>query len=130
MIFALAVHGAPYASQSADSAWHFASAVLAAGHEINRVFFYHDGVMSAGDKFVAPQDQDDAHQKWVELSNTHGVELAICIAAALKRGMLDHDEAERYERTNPTIDPAFTVVGLGQLIDAVVTCDRFVSFAA
>ena len=47
LIFAIAVHGAPYGSQAADSALRFARAALAAGHRIERVFFYHDGVYTA-----------------------------------------------------------------------------------
>jgi tRNA 2-thiouridine synthesizing protein D len=130
MKLAIAVHGAPYTSQSADSAWYFVRAALAAGHQVSRVFFYHDGVLTAGDRYVAPQDQSDVHQRWVDLQKESGVELAICIAAALKRGMLNDEEAERYDKSAATIDAAFTVVGLGQLIDAVVDCDRFVTFAA
>ena len=40
--FALVVYGAPYSSEGCLSALQFAEAVIAEGHEILRVFFYHE----------------------------------------------------------------------------------------
>ena len=130
MIFSIAVHGAPYSSQSAHSALRFAEAALQAGHSIHRVFFYHDGVRTADALGVAPQDELDVHAAWVQLQRSSGIELAVCIATALKRGMLSQEEADRYEKTSASIDPSFSIVGLGQLIEAVTASDRFVTFAA
>ena len=130
MVISIAVHGAPYASQASRSALRFAEAALARGHGIRRVFFYHEGVLTAGNHGVAPQDEEDIHAGWVALQEAHGTELAACIANSLKRGMLDEGERDRHEKPSATVHPRFTVVGLGQLIDAVVTCDRFITFAA
>ena len=44
MKFSVMVNEGPYTHQAADTAYHFSRAVLDAGHEIFRVFFYHDGV--------------------------------------------------------------------------------------
>ena len=130
MIFALAVHGTPYSSQAALSALRFSQSVLEAGHSIHRVFFYHEGVLTAGSVGVAPQDELDIHAGWVQLQQSAGIELAVCIATALKRGILSEEEAQRYESSATTMNPHFTVVGLGQLIEAVTASDRFVTFAA
>ena len=130
LIFSIAVHGAPYSSQSAHSALRFARAVLDAGHRIHRVFFYHEGVLTAGAMGVAPQDELDVHAGWAQLQHTSGIELAVCIATSLKRGMLSDEERQRYDKPAASIHPNFTVVGLGQLIEAVTASDRFVTFAA
>ena len=130
MIFALAVHGTPYSSQAALSALRFSQSVLEAGHSIHRVFFYHEGVLTAGSVGVAPQDELDIHAGWVQLQQSAGIELAVCIATASKRGILSEEEAQRYESSATTMNPHFTVVGLGQLIEAVTASDRFVTFAA
>ena len=130
MIVAIAVHGAPYGSQAADSALRFARAALAAGHRIERVFFYHDGVHAASALAVPPQDEPSPRDGWIELADQHGVELAVCIAAALKRGIVNAEEARRYELPGPSAAEPFTIVGLGQLLDAVAGSDRFVTFAA
>ncbi len=130
MLIAIAVHGAPYSSEAARSALRFAERALALGHQIHRVFFYHEGVLTAGSQAVAPQDEDDVHAGWVALQQRHGMELAACIANSLKRGMLNEQERERYDKPAVTVHPSFTVVGLGQLIDAITASDRFITFAA
>ena len=130
MVISIAVHGAPYSSQGSRSALRFAERALARGHAIHRVFFYHEGVLAAGDLGIAPQDEEDIHAGWVALQEGHGVELAACIANSLKRGMLNEEERQRYDKSAATVHPRFTVVGLGQLVDAIAACDRFVTFAA
>jgi tRNA 2-thiouridine synthesizing protein D len=130
MNFALAVYGAPYSSQASSSALRFARAVTAAGHEIERVFFYHDGVSVANDSIVAPQDEVDLPGQWTALACEHKFELAVCIAASLKRGVVNETEQQRYETPNATLKPGFEIVGLGQLVDAVINADRLVTFAA
>ncbi|MFP6817187.1 MAG: sulfurtransferase complex subunit TusD [Pseudomonadales bacterium] len=130
MNISISVHGAPQASESALSAYRFVEAALAAGHSITRVFFYHEGVRTADGLTVTPQDEDSVHQKWVSLHENHGVELAVCIAAALKRGMLNEAEQARYDKETANVHPAFEIVGLGQLIDALIHADRSITFAA
>lgn len=130
MNIAIAVHGAPYASQAATSALRFCRAALAAGHSVSRVFFYHDGVHTASALTVPPQDEPSPQPGWIELADSDGIELAVCIAAALKRGVVNADEARRYELGASNVHPAFAIVGLGQLIEAIGSSDRFVTFAA
>ncbi len=130
MILSIAVHGAPYSSESASTAVKFAEAAVAAGHKIHRVFFYHDGVRTGDALAVTPQDEESVLERWRELQHNHDFELAVCIAASLKRGMLNVDESRRYDKLAASVDPDFTVVGLGQLIEAIMHSDRFVTFAA
>jgi tRNA 2-thiouridine synthesizing protein D len=130
MNIAISVHGPPYAAESALSACRFAEAAVAAGHRIVRVFFYHEGVRTADALSVTPQDEDSVLAQWVALHEKHGVELAVCIAAALKRGILNDDERERYDIVAASIHPAFEIVGLGQLIDALIEADRSITFGA
>jgi tRNA 2-thiouridine synthesizing protein D len=107
----------------------FARAALAAGHSIHRVFFYHDGVHAASALAVPPQDEPSPQPGWVELAEAHEIELAVCIAAALKRGLVNEEECRRYELPGSNLHPAFAIVGLGQLLEAIATTDRFVTFA-
>ena len=128
MKFALSVQGGPYQSQSALSALRFAEAVLAGGHELYRVFFYHDGVITASRLGVVPQDEFDIHLAWVTLAKQHDIALVVCIASALRRGILNHTEADRYEKAAFNLHPQFIISGLGQLIDASLEADRLVTF--
>lgn len=130
MIISVAVHGAPYASSAARTALGFVESALALGHRIHRVFFYHDAVLTAAEGGVAPQDERDVQAGWVRLQQSQGVELALCIANALKRGMLNEEERRRYGKPAATVRNAFAIVGLGQLVEAMVESDRFVTFAA
>ena len=129
MVVSIAVHGAPYASAAARTALGFVESALRLGHRVHRVFFFHDAVLVAADSVVAPQDEQDMQAGWVRLQQTQGIELALCIANALKRGMLDEEARRRYGKPAATIHAAFTVVGLGQLIEAMMQSDRFVTFA-
>jgi len=53
MKFTIQVNEGPYQHQSSDSAYFFAKAALEKGHEIFRVFFYHDGVNN-GTRLTTP----------------------------------------------------------------------------
>ena len=130
MKFTIAVHGAPYASGANQCALKFAEASLAAGHEIARVFFFHEGVLSALNSTVPPQDEGDVTSKWQDFAVANNVELAVCIANALKRGVLNESERDRYDRSCATLAEGFEIVGLGQLIEAISKSDRYVEFPA
>ena len=129
MKFCLAVYGPPYTHQASESALHFARAVLASGHEIYRVSFYHDGVYNGTHLAAPPQDEIDIPAAWRSLADTHQLDLVVCVASALRRGMLDPAEADRYEKPAANLDPAFTISGLGQLIDGALSADRTITFA-
>jgi tRNA 2-thiouridine synthesizing protein D len=128
MRFALLVHGAPASHAASRTALRFARAALAGGHEIVRVFFHADGVLNGASHAVFPQDEDDPGGAWAALGREHGLDLVVCVASALRRGLLDAGEAERYERGGATLRPEFTISGLGQLVDAALGADRLVTF--
>ena len=129
MKFAIVVHGAPSSSESSLSALHFARAVRKQGHELYRVFFYHDGVQNGSALMAPPQDEPDIGAGWQTLAED-GAELVICIASSLRRGVLDRAEADRYEKAGGNLSAGFAISGLGQLIDAALTADRVVTFGA
>ena len=127
MKFAIAVFSAAHAPSS-RRALLFAQAVLAGGHEIVRLFFYQDGVYSAANTIVAPQDEQDIARQWRELVSTHQLDGVVCIAAALRRGVLNQEEAARYQRSAVNIEAPWALSGLGQLHDAVQAADRLICF--
>ena len=117
MRIALMINEGPYTHQSADTAWLFARAALAAGHQISRVFFYHDGVNNATRLTEPPQDDRHIVNRWSSLKDQHGVDLVVCVAAALRRGIKDE-----------VLAPGFRISGLGQLVDGGIKSDRTVVF--
>ena len=128
LIYSLLVLSSPSSGHCTRSAAEFARCALARGHSIHRVFFLDDGALAGSANSVFPQDEEDPARGWIELSEQHDVELILCVSSALRRGMLDQTEAQRYEKSAGTVHPAFTISGLGQLIDAAANSDRLITF--
>lgn len=128
MIFSLAVYSAPYSSQASYSAYQFAVAALNQGHSVHRVFFYQDGVHNATNLAAPPQDEFNLQQAWQRLAKDHNLDFVVCIAAALRRGVLDEAEAKRYDKPSHNLANEFTISGLGQLVEAAVISDRLINF--
>ena len=128
MKFVIVVSEGPYTHQASDSAYQFAKAALAAGHEVPRVFFYHDGVNVGTRLSIPPQDERNIQQNWTALAKEHGVDLVICIAAAQRRGLLDENEANRQGKDANNIAEGFRISGLGQLIEMGIQTDRLMTF--
>jgi len=125
---AVVVNEGPYTHQASDSALQFVRAALDKGHEIFRVFFYHDGVNNGTRLTVPPQDDRNLQRAWSELALTKNLDLVVCIAAAQRRGVLDAKEAKRHGKDGDNIAPGFRISGLGQLIEAGIEADRLVTF--
>ena len=128
MKIGLLVNEGPYQHQAADTAFQFAKAALEKGHEVFRVFFYHDGVNNGTRLTTPPQDDRHIQRRWTELAEAHGVDLVVCVAAAQRRGICDADEAKRNGKDADNIAPGFRISGLGQLVEAAIECDRLVTF--
>ena len=117
MKFGLMVSEGPYTHQASDTAFKFATAVLEKGHQIHRIFFYHDGVNNATRLTEPPQDDRHIVNRWSALAAEHKVDLVVCVAAALRRGIKDE-----------VLAPGFRISGLGQLVDSAIKADRVVTF--
>jgi len=128
MKLAVLVNEGPYTHQASDSAYLFTKAALEKGHEVFRVFFYHDGVNNGTRLTVPPQDDRHIQKRWTELAEKYKLDLVVCIAAAQRRGILDENEAKRQGKDAHNIAPGFRISGLGQLIEAGIQADRLVTF--
>ena len=128
MKLTIQVNEGPYQHQAADSAYHFVKAALDKGHEVFRVFFYHDGVNNGTRLTTPPQDDRHVVDRWSELAREHKLDLVICVAAAQRRGIVDAGEAERNGKDATNIADGFRISGLGQLVEGVVQSDRLVVF--
>jgi len=117
MKFGILVNEGPYQHQAADSAYLFCKAALARGHEIHRVFFYHDGVNNSTRLTEPPLDDRNIVNRWSKLAEDSQIDLVVCVAAALRRGIRDENLA-----------PGFRISGLGQLVETGIEADRTVTF--
>ncbi len=117
MKIGLLVNEGPFTHQASDSAYQFAKAAIEKGHQVLRVFFYYDGVNNAN-KLSEPQSDDRNLVKlWGELAKEHDVDLVVCVAAAMRRGIKEDIIAE-----------GFRISGLGQLIEIGMAAERMVMF--
>ena len=128
MKYSIMVSEGPYTHQAADTAYHFTKAALEKGHEIFRVFFYHDGVNNGTRLTTPPQDERHIVNRWTALAKEHDLDLVVCVAAAQRRGIADADEAKRNGKDGDNIASGFRISGLGQLIEAGIQSDRLVVF--
>lgn len=117
MKFGIMVNEGPYTHQATDTAYLFAKAAIEKGHEVPRVFFYHDGVNNSTKLTEPPQDDRHIVNRWSKLAEEHQIDLVVCVAAAMRRGINDDNLA-----------PGFRISGLGQLVEAGIQADRLVVF--
>ena len=128
MKISIQVSEGPYNHEASVTAINYVKAAVEAGHDIFRVFFYHDGVNN-GTKFASPpQDDINIQKTWSELAAAHNIDLVVCVAAAQRRGIVDQGEMERNGKDGLNIMDGFRISGLGQLIEAGIESDRLVTF--
>ena len=117
MKLAIMINEGVYQHQSTDSAYQFAKAAIEKGHEVPRIFFYHDGVYNASSLTDPPKDDRNIVMRWAKLAKEHNIDMVVCVAAALRRGIKEENLAE-----------GFRISGLGQLVEAGIQADRLVVF--
>lgn len=126
--FALLVTGAPYGSEASSQAYQFACQVIARGHNVQKVFFYQEGVFNANHLTAPASDEHNLVTAWRQLAEQYGCELDVCVAAALRRGVVDADEAVELALPAENVSAPFLLSGLGQLAEAALGADRLVQF--
>ena len=117
MDISLLVQGHPVSSGAPSIALHFAQEAVAQGHTLRRVFFYKDAVHVANRFSSIPVDETDLQAEWTGFANDSGTELVVCIAAGQRRGVIEANIAE-----------SFSIVGLGQMVEAMAESDRTLTF--
>jgi len=130
MKFSLIILDGPSSSQSSQTALAFAKAALATGHELFRVFFANDGVLHGSTLSTPPQDEINITEDWQRFVTQHEVDTVVCVAASLRRGLLNEQEAERYQKPAANLADAIELAGLGQLIEATLSSDRVLTFGS
>jgi tRNA 2-thiouridine synthesizing protein D len=113
MKYAIQVNAGYTRSSLPLTACRFIQAALDAGHEVPRVFFYHDGVYNG---FDSPQNP--AARIWSALAEVQGIDLVLCVTACSNRGLTPESG----------LLPGFRTGGLGLWMEAQIEADRFVVF--
>lgn len=128
MKFSIVVYTSPASSESAASALRFTNTLLQEGHEIYRLFFFSDGVQNVNRLVINAQDEMNLPQRWQQLIDNYELDSVACVSSAIRRGVINAEEAERYELDAVTLQSGTEIAGLGQLVDAAIHSDRLVQF--
>lgn len=128
MRFAIQVNASPNHSSTGYSAYQFCKAALAQGHEVFRIFFYHEGIYHALKQNSPPDDEIQLTACWGELAKKHQIDLLVCVSAAQRRGLLYADEAQRRNKQDVDLAEGFRIGGLGQWLEALIEADRVIVF--
>ena len=104
MKFGILVSEGPYTHQASDTAYQFAGPALARGTRCSACFSTTTGCTTRPGLTEPPQDDRHVVNRWSALKAEHGVDLVVCVAAALRRGIKDE-----------VLAPGFRISGLGQL---------------
>ena len=125
---AIMILGNATSNSSSQIALNYAKAVMECGHRIERLFFYHEAASLGSTFTVNAQDELHLNRAWQEFIAEHQLDAVVCIASGLKRGILDSNEAKRYEKPGHNLSSHMELSGLGQWIDAVCKADRSIVF--
>ena len=117
MDISLLIQGSPVSTSAPSIALHFAQEAVAQEHTLRRVFFYKDAVHVANRFSSVSVDETDLQAEWTDFANDSGTELVVCIAAGQRRGVIEANIAE-----------SFSIVGLGQMVEAMAESDRTLTF--
>ena len=128
MRFTIVVQCSPQSSSDSLNALRFSAATLEAGHTIDKIFFYGNGVSNANALSLTPQDEVSVPKQWHDFIEKNSVDALICISSAAQRGIINDTEAERLKINNVSCLPSFRIAGLGELIEASRQSDRVIQF--
>lgn len=123
--YSLIVTSPLYAKQGSATAVNFAEALIAQGHRLETVFFYLDGVTNALATSLPASDEVDIHRRWLTIKQRANCELLVCSAAAYRRGVLDHEQAEQVGLC-ANMSRQFSISGLAEMATAMLRVDRVV----
>lgn len=128
MNYSLFITGSPTQTRACHSALSFAEAAIESGHTIAGVFFYEEAVTLANQLAMPPRDECNIRQEWQDFAQQHTLTLHVCIAAAIRRGILDASQADRHEQAHHNLADGFALEGLGSFVAMTLESDKMVRF--
>lgn len=103
--------------------------ILQQGHDLVQVFFYESAVYAASPLQVPDQDELALLQRWQTLAQTYQTPLFVCVAAALKRGIVNEQEITSLGLPHANLATGFEITGLGEWVGILNQDIKQVTFA-
>lgn len=126
--YTLLLTQAPLSNGSHYLALDFARAAVATGHQVKNIFFYQEATYVALNGQTPIQGQTPLANEWLTLASEHNIELQVCIANAIRRGLVDDNEQQRYQLPAITLAAGFKLVGLGEIASSYREVDHVIQF--
>ncbi|CAG8999116.1 MAG: Sulfurtransferase TusD [Candidatus Celerinatantimonas neptuna] len=123
--YTLLVTQPPYGREGGSTAFRFAREVVDAGHRLDTVFFYQDGVQHANMLLYPATDEVNLYHQWCDLASDSQCRLLVCVSAAERRGVIGENQAKTNGWTHFNIESPFVIAGLSELAIAMQQSDRF-----
>ncbi|MBF7072845.1 sulfurtransferase complex subunit TusD [Glaciecola sp. MH2013] len=89
--FILMVTKAPFQSENGKMALAFCRAAIEAGHRINQVFFYQEGVFHSSTWLKPVPGELSLINEWEAFSEQTKTPLKLCVSAAERRGLVNEN---------------------------------------
>jgi len=102
--------------QDGDKALEFAEQAISKGDQFNLIYFLFDGVFVANKFIDMPTDEPDLHKLWTEFATNNHIDLTVCAASGLRRGI-----------TEQTMGEKFHTGSIGQFIEACEAADKVIT---
>jgi len=115
-------------SQGSHSAYQFANELIVQGHQISQVFFYQAGVHNTNALVSPASDEVNLVAQWQALHSEHDIELISCVAASLRRGIVDSQLAKEQHFEHQNLASGFRLGGLGEFVEASSGSDKLIQF--
>lgn len=88
------------------------------------VFFYQNAVLTANADLWRADDEINLTLAWQQLQ----IPLAVCVSAAINRGVSDQQNAQRHQLHHTNLATGFELTGLGTLADAIDRAQHVIQF--
>ncbi|MFM2485516.1 sulfurtransferase complex subunit TusD [Celerinatantimonas yamalensis] len=124
--YTLLVTQPAYGRQGGTTALRFANSVYEAGHQLETVFFYLDGVSHANYLLSPASDEINLYARWCALAQRSGCSLLVCVSAAERRGVIGKAHASLNGWPHYNLQSPFIIAGLAELSIAMLQSDRVV----
>jgi tRNA 2-thiouridine synthesizing protein D len=119
--YVLIINSSPYTNQASLCAHQFAKALLAKEHELLTVFFYLEAAYHGLKVAQLPTHEINIIQLWHSLAKQHHLDLSVCSAAAIRRGI----QLPTLPESEQTL---FHFASLGYLFEICQLADKVISF--
>ncbi|WP_206485740.1 sulfurtransferase complex subunit TusD [Thalassotalea sp. G2M2-11] len=104
-----------------ETAFQFIEQAIEQEINVIGVFFYQAGVLNASAHLTIPNDEFPLLPRWQQLANSTNLPLYLCSTAAEKHGLIDESQTQ-----TKLIDSAFTMAGLGELVQLHTSAERVI----